>query len=117
MSRKSLFLLLLGGLAAGVAAGLALGWLVWPVSTTAVTPAALQDRYRQDYVYMIAAQYAQDADHPHAQQQLARLGADWQTLLVAAAAADAPSARLASDLGLMVTRPTPTPASDGEPDD
>lgn len=117
MNRKTASLTLLIGLLAGIAAGLAFGWLVWPVSYNAVTPAVLQTRYRQDYVVLIAEQYVQDGDLAQAQQQLARLGSDWQTLLTTTAATSPQStvSRLAADLGLTGDLPTPTPAA-GAPD-
>lgn len=118
MSRKTLLLPLLMGLLVGIVAGLAFGWLAWPVSYSAVTPAVLQEHYRQDYVVLIAEQYVQEGDLAQAQQQLAHLGPDWQTLLAATAVTPPHSAaltRLASDLGMTLVQPTPTPAV-GDPD-
>jgi hypothetical protein len=99
-----------GGLVLGVALGLALGWLVWPIQYTEVDPALLRDDYRRDYVIMIATIYADDRDLTAARQRLAHLGENNQDYLLdltaelVAAGHDEsvirPLARLSADLGL-----------------
>ncbi len=48
---------LLGGLAAGIALGLLIGWQLWPVQYTDTSPAQLRPDYANDYVLMVATAY------------------------------------------------------------
>jgi hypothetical protein len=107
--------LIIGGLVLGVALGLALGWLVWPIQYTEADPALLREEYRQDYVIMIATAYAGDGDLTAARQRLAHLGENDQDYLLDLTAELVASgqdesiiqslARLSADLGL--TSPSP----------
>jgi uncharacterized membrane protein YccC len=69
-----IFILL--GLAIGVGLGLAVGWVFWPTQFTDANPAALEDRYRRDYVLLIADSYALDNNLAAAQQRIEDLGED-----------------------------------------
>lgn len=62
------------GLLIGVALGLFLGWVAWPVEFTEADPTILEESYQRDYTVMIASTYALDGDLPAARQRLARLG-------------------------------------------
>jgi hypothetical protein len=100
-----------GGLVLGVALGLVLGWLVWPIQYTETDPALLRDDYRRDYVIMIATIYASDGDLTAARQRLAHLGSDNRDYLLDLTAelvasgqdesVTRPLARLSADLGLI----------------
>jgi hypothetical protein len=70
------FALILLGLGLGVGLGLWLGWVVWPTEFTDATPVILQDAYRQDYLRMIAAAYAEDGDLETAETRLDSLGSN-----------------------------------------
>ncbi|MCB8976883.1 MAG: hypothetical protein H6657_05595 [Ardenticatenaceae bacterium] len=67
-----IFILL--GLVIGVGLGLAVGWVFWPTEFTDANPAVLEDRYRRDYVQLIADSYAQDNNLAQAQQRIGDLG-------------------------------------------
>jgi hypothetical protein len=73
MSRTGL-ILILAGLAAGVGAGLYIGWVAAPVQYVNTEPASLQRAFKDDYVLMIATAYAGDHDLQSARTQLAGLG-------------------------------------------
>jgi hypothetical protein len=75
--------LFLVGLGLGVGLGLLLGWVVWPTEFTDATPIILQDAYRQDYIRMIAAAYAEDGDLETAESRLNSLGPNSQEDLFA----------------------------------
>jgi len=68
--------LALGGLAAGIALGLLVGWVLWPVRYTDTTPARLRQDYCNDYVLMVAAAYQVEGDLGAAQARLALLDAE-----------------------------------------
>jgi hypothetical protein len=76
MRRLRIPLLLLFGLILGIALGLLIGWVAWPAEFTNASPELLDDRYKQEYVLMIAAAYAQDNDLNAAQTRLTSLGAE-----------------------------------------
>ncbi|HEC34137.1 MAG TPA: hypothetical protein ENI37_05410 [Chloroflexi bacterium] len=64
------------GLVVGVALGLLIGWVLWPVQYTNTAPAQLRQDYRNDYVLMIAAAYQVQGDLEAARARLAFLGAE-----------------------------------------
>lgn len=70
----SIFILL--GLAIGIGLGLAIGWVFWPTEFTDANPTVLEDRYRRDYVQLIADSYALDNNLALAQQRINDLGED-----------------------------------------
>lgn len=69
--RPSLVLL---GLILGVAGGLLLGWLVFPVLTTATVPAQLRADHREAQIIMIATALRADNNLERARQRLQALG-------------------------------------------
>lgn len=74
MNRLPAPIFILLGLAIGVGLGLAVGWVFWPTEFTDANPAVLEERYRRDYVQLIADSYAQDNNLAQAQQRIGDLG-------------------------------------------
>lgn len=70
---RRLVLLASAGLAAGVALGLLIGWVLWPVQYTNTAPAQLRQDYRDEYILMVAAAYQVERDREAAQARLALL--------------------------------------------
>jgi hypothetical protein len=66
-------ILVILGLAAGVALGLLLGWVVWPVEIVDTSFADLAPEYKEEYVLMVASAYVCDEDLEKAQDRLALL--------------------------------------------
>ena len=71
MVRPSLVLL---GLILGIAGGLLVGWLIFPVLTTATVPAQLGAPHREAQIIMIAAALRADNNMERARQRLQALG-------------------------------------------
>ncbi|HIP88003.1 MAG TPA: hypothetical protein EYH27_06165 [Anaerolineales bacterium] len=65
--------LVLTGLAVGIALGLLVGWVLWPVRYTNTTPAQLRQDYRTEYVLMVAAAYEVEGDLEAARARLTLL--------------------------------------------
>jgi hypothetical protein len=61
-------------LAAGLALGLYLGWVVAPVEYVDTSPSSLQQVYKDDVVLMLATAYAGDGDLAAARAGLSTLG-------------------------------------------
>ena len=61
------------GLAAGVALGLLLGWVVWPVEIVDTSISDLAPENKEEYVLMVAEAYVCDGDLEKAQERLALL--------------------------------------------
>ncbi len=76
MKRLPTPIFILLGLAIGVGLGLAIGWVFWPTEFTDANPTVLEDRYRRDYVQLIADSYALDNNLVAAQQRINDLGED-----------------------------------------
>lgn len=76
MKRLPTPIFVLLGLAIGVGLGLAIGWVFWPTEFTDANPTVLEDRYRRDYVLLIADSYALDNNLAAAQQRIEELGED-----------------------------------------
>lgn len=70
------------GLAIGIGLGLAIGWVFWPTEFTDANPTVLEDRYRRDYVQLIADGYTLDNNLALAQQRIADLGEDGEAYLL-----------------------------------
>jgi hypothetical protein len=70
----SVFGLIGVGLALGVGLGLFLGWIAWPTEFTEANPSVLAEEYKQEYVRMIAAEYALSGDLTAARQRVGSLG-------------------------------------------
>lgn len=70
---RRIFLLATAGLAAGIALGLLIGWVLWPVQYTNTAPAQLRQDYYDDYVLMVAAAYRVDQSLETARERLALL--------------------------------------------
>ena len=58
----------------GIASGLLVGWVVWPIEFTEANPTVLEESYQQDYTMMIATVYSLDEDLSGARQRLSSLG-------------------------------------------
>ncbi len=76
------WLALLAGLAIGLALGLTITWVLWPVEYTNADPADLRPSYKDDYVRMVAAAYQMNGNLSVAKRRLAQLnlGAPAQTV-------------------------------------
>ena len=70
--RRTVLVVVLG-LAVGVACGLAIGWS-WPINTVKADPSALSVDWQADWVLMTAQAYSLDGDLDAARQRLAMLG-------------------------------------------
>jgi len=57
----------------GIALGLLVGWVLWPVQYTNTAPAQLRQDYRNDYILMVAAAYQVEGNSETARERLARL--------------------------------------------
>jgi hypothetical protein len=64
------------GLLVGGLAGLYLGWFQFPPESRSSNMGDLAQRYRDDYIVMIAAGYAETGDAAGATARLERLGTD-----------------------------------------
>jgi hypothetical protein len=115
-------LLVVAGLAAGLALGLLYSWVISPAQYVNTDPASLRADYRADYVQLVAQSFAADSDVDRARARLALLGEADPARLVTALAQRAaasggdpesvrPLAALASALGARPASPTPAPAS------
>ncbi|WP_420628697.1 hypothetical protein [Candidatus Leptofilum sp.] len=82
MNRLPTPIFILLGLAIGVGLGLAIGWVFWPTEFTDANPTVLEDRYRRDYVQLIADGYALDNNLALAQERIADLGEDGEAYLL-----------------------------------
>jgi len=75
MKRKVLVSTLVA-LIIGIASGLAIGWVLWPVEYTNTSPQVLRQDYHDDYVAMIAATYNVDHNLTHAVTRLKLVAPD-----------------------------------------
>lgn len=76
---RNVFLPGLIGLALGVALGLLVGWVLWPIQYTNTAPAQLRQDYRNDYVLMVAAAYQVEGNADAARERLTRLDPEQPT--------------------------------------
>ncbi len=76
---RNLLLLGLVGLVLGVALGLLIGWVLWPVQYTNTAPAQLRQDYRNDYILMVAAAYRVEGHPDAARERLTRLDPEQPT--------------------------------------
>lgn len=65
---------LLIGLAVGVVVGLYLGWVQFPVEFVDSPASSLAERYKDDYIVMVASGYLKDGDLGGAVERLRILG-------------------------------------------
>jgi hypothetical protein len=61
-------------LIAGLAIGLVVAWVLWPVQFTNADPADLRPAYKDDYIRMIGAAYDKDGNLAQARRRLGQLG-------------------------------------------
>src|SRR5574341_1130670 len=61
------------GLLGGVAIGLGIGWLLWPVQVAKVEVADLKDSVKNEYIALVAKTFAYDQNFARARERLARL--------------------------------------------
>ena len=117
MSHTSRFILIFS-VALGLGLGIYIGWIASPVQSTDTSPASLDERYKDDYILMIATVYAEDNDLAAARAQLSTLEFDDPGQAVAATthrliAAQQPeadlrrSAHLAAALGVITSEMQP----------
>ncbi len=66
-------LLVILGLAAGMALGLLFGWVVWPVEFVDTSISDLAPEYKDEYALMVASAYVSDGNVERAQARLAHL--------------------------------------------
>jgi hypothetical protein len=73
---RRISLLALIGLAAGIALGLLIGWVLWTVEYTNTAPTHLRQDYRDDYIVMVASAYQVESNLGAARDRLAQLNPD-----------------------------------------
>lgn len=61
------------GVAIGLALGLTLTWVVWPVQYYDTDPVDLRPEHKEDYIVLVGAAYAVDGDLARAKVRLAKL--------------------------------------------
>jgi hypothetical protein len=61
------------GVATGLALGLTLTWVVWPVQYYDTDPVDLRSEHKEDYIVLVGAAYAVDGDLARAEARLAKL--------------------------------------------
>ena len=71
---QRVFLSLVIGVAVGLGVGLFLGWVQFPAQPVNSPASALADRYKDDYVVMVARAYVRDGDLTGALDRLRTLG-------------------------------------------
>jgi hypothetical protein len=69
----ALLIALFMGVAAGLALGLTLTWVIWPVKYYEADPVHLLPEHKEDYVVLVGAAYAVDGDLARAKARLAKL--------------------------------------------
>lgn len=74
MARGPVIVIALVGFAIGLAMGLTVAWVLWPVQFTNADPTDLRQTYKDDYVRMISAAYQMDGNLVKARQRLSQLG-------------------------------------------
>lgn len=82
-SRKLILLLLGAGMALGIVIGLVIGWVIWPVEYIDTDLSDLKSQYKEDYVLMVSAAFAQNGNLQQAVERLEKLGAPNPGQLVA----------------------------------
>jgi hypothetical protein len=73
LAQRSIILVVPASLVIGVALGLLITWVIWPVEFKNADPADLRPALRDDYVRMISLAYEADGDIAIAQQRLGAL--------------------------------------------
>jgi hypothetical protein len=68
-----LLIALFVGVATGLALGLTLTWVVWPVQYYDTDPVDLRPEHKEDYIVLVGASYAVDGDLARAEARLAKL--------------------------------------------
>jgi hypothetical protein len=68
-----LLIALFVGVAIGLALGLTLTWVVWPVQYYDTDPVDLQPEHKEDYIVLVGSTYAVDGDLARAEARLAKL--------------------------------------------
>lgn len=69
-SRNKVYVALVGGVVLGLAIGLLIGWVLWPLELRNAAPSYLHARYRDDYVAWVAGQYQGQGGVEWAQDKL-----------------------------------------------
>ena len=68
-----LLIALFVGVATGLALGLTLTWVVWPVQYYDTDPVDLRLEHKEDYIALVGAAYAVDGDLARAEARLNKL--------------------------------------------
>jgi len=68
-----LLIALFVGVATGLALGLTLTWVVWPVQYYDTDPVDLRSEHKEDYIVLVGAAYAVDGDLARAEARLTKL--------------------------------------------
>jgi hypothetical protein len=66
-------ILVILGLMVGIAIGLVLGWIVWPVEFVGSSIADLAPEQKDEYMFLVASAYASDGSLEKAQERLAQM--------------------------------------------
>ena len=69
----ALLIALFVGVATGLALGLTLTWVVWPVQYYNTDPVDLRPEHKENYIVLVGAAYAVDGDLARAEARLAKL--------------------------------------------
>lgn len=69
----ALLIALFAGVAIGLALGLTLTWVVWPLQYYDTDPVDLRSEHKEDYIVLVGAAYAVDGDLARAKARLAKL--------------------------------------------
>lgn len=75
MKGCSVFLLMVLAIIAGLALGLLIGWVVWPVQWTDASPESMRASFRQEWVNMAIDSYSVNQDAALAAERFSYLGA------------------------------------------
>lgn len=70
LEEKRVYVALVGGAVLGLALGLLIGWVLWPVQWTNTTPANLDSAYRDDYLLYIVENYEANGGAEWAKEKL-----------------------------------------------
>jgi len=86
LGRQPWLLAALVGVVAFLAGWMLMGWLIWPVEWVDADVAYLRRDLQEDYVKLVAAQYAADTNTEAAVRRIAGLGPKWREILDGVAA-------------------------------
>lgn len=85
LGRQSWLLAAIVGVIAFLAGWMLMGWVIWPVEWVDADVAYLRRDLQEDYVKLVAAQYAADTNTEAAARRIAGLGPRWQEIVTSVA--------------------------------